>query len=92
LHSDNFSATAGAQSKSDGYRIAVHDCEFYVQMLMEFNNMGDLMRSAMTKALINPQVLTCIFIIYITYHSRFIPEGVAEASQVFLRDAYVLSE
>lgn len=25
-------------------------------MLMEFNNMGDLMRSAMTKALINPQV------------------------------------
>lgn len=27
-------------------------------MLMEFNNMGDLMRSAMTKALINPQVRT----------------------------------
>jgi hypothetical protein len=24
------------------------------------------------------------------YHSRFIPEGVAEASQIFLRDAYVL--
>jgi hypothetical protein len=24
-----------------------------------------------------------------TYHSRFIPEGVAEASQIFLRDAHV---
>ncbi|CAG9786513.1 unnamed protein product [Diatraea saccharalis] len=55
-NSDNFSASPGAQSKSDGYRIAVNDCEFYVQMLMEFNNMGDLMRSAMTKALINPQM------------------------------------
>ncbi|XP_072948868.1 E3 ubiquitin-protein ligase Ubr3 isoform X2 [Epargyreus clarus] len=41
---------------SDGYRIAVQECEGYVQMLMEFNNMGDLMRSAMTKALINPQM------------------------------------
>jgi hypothetical protein len=25
-----------------------------------------------------------------TYQSRFIPEGVAEASQIFLRDAHVL--
>jgi hypothetical protein len=25
-----------------------------------------------------------------TYHSRFIPEGVAEASQILLRDAHVL--
>jgi hypothetical protein len=25
-----------------------------------------------------------------TYHSRFIPEGVAEASQIFLRDTHVL--
>jgi hypothetical protein len=25
-----------------------------------------------------------------TYHSRFIPEGVAEASQIFLLDAHVL--
>jgi hypothetical protein len=24
------------------------------------------------------------------YHSRFLPEGVAEASQIFLRDAHVL--
>jgi hypothetical protein len=29
--------------------------------------------------------------IYIhTYHARFIPEGFAEASQIFLRDAHVL--
>jgi hypothetical protein len=26
----------------------------------------------------------------ITYHSRFIPEEVVEASQIFLRDAHVL--
>jgi hypothetical protein len=25
-----------------------------------------------------------------THHSRFIPEGVAEASQIFLRDAHIL--
>ncbi|XP_060803567.1 E3 ubiquitin-protein ligase Ubr3 [Amyelois transitella] len=50
------SFSSGAQNNSDSYRIAVHECEFYVQMLMEFNNMGDLMRSAMTKALINPQM------------------------------------
>jgi hypothetical protein len=25
-----------------------------------------------------------------TYHSRFIPEGVSEASQIYLRDAHVL--
>jgi hypothetical protein len=25
-----------------------------------------------------------------TYHSRFIPEGVAEVSQIFLRDTHVL--
>jgi hypothetical protein len=25
-----------------------------------------------------------------TYHSRFIPEGVAEVSQIFFRDTYVL--
>jgi hypothetical protein len=25
-----------------------------------------------------------------TYHIRFVPEGVAEASQIFLRDTHVL--
>ncbi|CAD0201542.1 unnamed protein product [Chrysodeixis includens] len=46
----------GTQPTSDNYRITVQECEGYVKMLMEFNNMGDLMRSAMTKALINPQM------------------------------------
>jgi hypothetical protein len=27
-----------------------------------------------------------------TYHTRFIPEGVAEVSQIFLRDTHVLSK
>jgi hypothetical protein len=27
-----------------------------------------------------------------TYHSRFIPKGVAEVSQIFLRDADILPE
>jgi hypothetical protein len=27
-----------------------------------------------------------------TYHSRFIPEGVAEASQIFFRNAHVLTK
>jgi hypothetical protein len=27
-----------------------------------------------------------------TYHSRFIPEGVAEASEIFLWDAHILSK
>jgi hypothetical protein len=32
-----------------------------------------------------------LFTSYIhTYHSRFIPEGVAEVTQIFLRDTYVL--
>ncbi|XP_037294366.1 E3 ubiquitin-protein ligase Ubr3 [Manduca sexta] len=48
--------SSGSQTNSDSYRIAVQECEGYVQMLMEFNNMGDLMRTAMTKALINPQM------------------------------------
>lgn len=48
--------SCGPQTNSDRYRITVQECEDYVQMLMEFNNMGDLMRGAMTKALINPQM------------------------------------
>jgi hypothetical protein len=38
---------------------------------------------------------TCLLLLiaYIhTYHSRFIPEGVAEVSQIFLRDTYILSK
>jgi hypothetical protein len=39
--------------------------------------------------------LTCKWLLLLskcvhTYHSRFIPEGVAEVSQIFLRDTHVL--
>ncbi|XP_032517089.2 E3 ubiquitin-protein ligase Ubr3 [Danaus plexippus] len=52
----HFRENSTGAANSDNYRVAVQECEGYVQMLMEFNNMGDLMRSAMTKALINPQM------------------------------------
>jgi hypothetical protein len=43
-----------------------------------------------------PPVTSVTFLIanmYISYEeSRFIPEGIAEASQIFLRDAHVLPE
>ncbi|XP_045773199.1 E3 ubiquitin-protein ligase Ubr3 isoform X1 [Maniola jurtina] len=52
----HFRENSTGVSNSESYRTAVQECEGYVQMLMEFNNMGDLMRSAMTKALINPQM------------------------------------
>ncbi|CAH2096555.1 unnamed protein product [Euphydryas editha] len=52
----HFRESSTGAANSDNYRVAVQECEGYVQMLMEFNNMGDLMRSAMTKALINPQM------------------------------------
>ncbi|XP_064072729.1 E3 ubiquitin-protein ligase Ubr3 [Vanessa tameamea] len=52
----HFRESSTGAANSDYYRLAVQECEGYVQMLMEFNNMGDLMRSAMTKALINPQM------------------------------------
>jgi hypothetical protein len=40
---------------------------------------------------IKPELLPFLCNTYIhTYHSRFIPEGVEEASQIFLREAHVL--
>jgi hypothetical protein len=36
----------------------------------------------------SPSVLSFTYIH--TYQSRFIPEGIAEASQIFLRDTHVL--
>jgi hypothetical protein len=33
--------------------------------------------------------LNCYLYVH-TYHSRFIPEGIADASQILLRDAHVL--
>jgi hypothetical protein len=48
------------------------------------------------KSILNLYCLDCTVhtfhkIIYMhTYHSRFIPEGVSDASQIFLQDAHVL--
>jgi hypothetical protein len=35
-------------------------------------------------------IINTTYIYIHTYHSRFIPEGVAEASQIFLQAAHVL--
>jgi hypothetical protein len=44
-------------------------------------------RSVDINRLIMMQIRLCVRDIH-TYHSRFIPEGVAEASTIFLRDAH----
>jgi hypothetical protein len=36
------------------------------------------------------RAILCIHTYIHTYHLRFIPEGVTEASHIFLRDAYIL--
>jgi E3 ubiquitin-protein ligase UBR3 len=38
------------------YEQIAKECDVYCSMLMELNNMGELMRRVMTKALINPDV------------------------------------
>ena len=39
------------------YERAAKDCDEYCSMLMEFNNMGELMRRVMTNTLINAEVI-----------------------------------
>jgi hypothetical protein len=71
---------------SDGeetFEIFLHD-EFY-----EFYQNGLAMRNtANVSPLPSDRSLSQVYIH--TYYSRFIPEGVAEASKIFLRDAHVL--
>ncbi|CAH0564545.1 unnamed protein product [Brassicogethes aeneus] len=43
------------QSSADAYKDAIQDAESYITMLLDFNNMGGLMRRVMTSALTNPQ-------------------------------------
>ncbi|XP_055914152.1 E3 ubiquitin-protein ligase Ubr3 isoform X3 [Eupeodes corollae] len=38
------------------YNMAAHACEEFTNMLIELNNMGEIMRKVMTRALINPEV------------------------------------
>lgn len=42
------------------HSMAVYKCEEFGNMLMDLNNMGELMRRVMTKALINPDVSTIL--------------------------------
>lgn len=46
----------GTQTTFYGQGKAAKDCDEYCTMLMELNNMGELMRRVMTKALINTEV------------------------------------
>uniref|UniRef100_A0A7G3AHS3 E3 ubiquitin-protein ligase n=1 Tax=Lutzomyia longipalpis TaxID=7200 RepID=A0A7G3AHS3_LUTLO len=45
-----------AADASYSYSKAANECDEYCSMLMEFNNMGELMRRVMTRALINPEL------------------------------------
>lgn len=41
------------------YRVAIQDADAYLTMLLDFNNMGAVMRHVMTAALTNPQKYRC---------------------------------
>jgi E3 ubiquitin-protein ligase UBR3 len=44
------------KAQSYDYEQIAKECDMYCSMLMELNNMGELMRRVMTRALINPTV------------------------------------
>lgn len=46
---------------TDAYKGAIHDADAFITMLLDFNNMGGLMRRVMTSALTNPQVFIVSF-------------------------------
>lgn len=50
-----------APEPSYSYSKAANECDEYCSMLMEFNNMGELMRRVMTRALINTEVTNIIY-------------------------------
>lgn len=43
----------------DAYKGAIQEADAFITMLLDFNNMGGLMRRVMTSALTNPQVSFC---------------------------------
>jgi E3 ubiquitin-protein ligase UBR3 len=45
-----------SRGHSYNYERAAKDCDEYCSMLMDFNNMGELMRRIMTRTLIDPEV------------------------------------
>lgn len=46
-----------SRGHSYNYERAAKDCDDYCSMLMDFNNMGELMRRIMTRTLIDPEVI-----------------------------------
>lgn len=74
-------------ASTDAYKAAIQDAEMYITMLLEFNNMGGLMRRVMTSALTNPQVQTLIKLYKIDKVSWFIKvsfENTMQTSSVAL--------
>lgn len=45
-----------SRGHSYNYERAAKDCDDYCSMLMDFNNMGEIMRRIMTRTLIDPEV------------------------------------
>lgn len=52
----HFRMRYSARAASQDFGKAARDCDEYCTLLMELNNMGELMRNVMTKALINEEV------------------------------------
>lgn len=52
----HFREHPGKSGHSYNYERAAKDCDEYCSMLMDFNNMGELMRRIMTHTLIDPEV------------------------------------
>lgn len=48
----------------DAYKGGIQDADAFITMLLDFNNMGGLMRRVITSALTNPQVKNIIFKIF----------------------------
>lgn len=45
----------GRSDAANAYKVAIQDADAFITMLLDFNNMGGLMRRVMTSALTNPQ-------------------------------------
>lgn len=50
---------------SDAYKGGIQDADPFITMLLDFNNMGGLMRRVITSALTNPQVLFFLFQLFL---------------------------
>lgn len=49
----------GSRSHPDTTSVVASQCEEFTNMLMDINNMGELMRKVMTRALIDPNIYAC---------------------------------